>query len=172
MNEFSFDPATEEGSALIPNGVYLAEITSASTAETKNGNGHQLHLTWRIVEGPHENRYVWQSLMFAHTESEMAVKIGRAQIKDICDATGITDEITDRQVFVGKIANIRIGIQKDKREQYPDRNAVLRVSKPIPPKPAENTGFSKAPANSTQKIYEPLKPVPGTGDNLNDSIPF
>jgi Protein of unknown function (DUF669) len=173
MTEFNFDPATEEGSALlIPPGLYLAEITSASTAETKNGNGQQLHLTWRIIEGEQENRYVWQSLMYAHTESAMAVKIGRAGIKDICTAAGITEAVTDHEVFVGKTANIRIGIQKDKRDQYPDRNAVLRVSKPTPPKPTENTGFFRAPANSTQKIYEPLKPVPGTGGALNDSIPF
>ena len=172
MSEFNFDPSAEEGSALIPNGVYLAEITSATTAETKNGNGQQLHLTWRIVEGEHENRYLWQSLMYAHTESAMAVKIGRQGIKDICIAAGITEAVTDHQVFVGKLANIRIATQEDKRGDFPDRNVVRRVSKPAPPKPAGNAGFSKAPANSTQKIYEPLKPVPGRVRDLNDSVPF
>jgi hypothetical protein len=150
----------------VPNGVYTAEITSATTAETKNGNGQMLHLTWRIVEGEHENRYLWQSLIYAHTESPEAVRIGRAGIKDICVAARITEAVTDHQVFVNTIASIRIGTQKDKRGQYPDRNAVLRVSKPTPPKPAENM-------NTTQKIYEPLKPVEGGGKApFNDSIPF
>jgi hypothetical protein len=174
MTEFNFDPSKEEGSALIPPGVYLAECTTASAAETKNGNGKQLHLTWRIVEGSHENRYVWQSLMYAHTESAMAVTIGRQGIKDICLATDITETVTDHQVFVGKIASVRIGIQEDKRGDFPDRNVVKRVTKPLPPRPAENARSSKAPTNSTQKIYEPLKPAAskvGRGD-MNDEIPF
>ena len=78
---------------------------------------------------------MWQSLMYAHTESEMAVKIGRAGIKDICIAAGITEAVTDHQVFVGKMANIRIATQEDKRGDFPDRNVVRRVSKPAPPKP-------------------------------------
>ncbi len=175
MSEFSFDPSTEEGSALIPNGVYLAEITSATTAETKNGTGHMLHLTWRIIEGEHENRYVWQSLIYAHTESEMAVKIGRASIKDICVATGIAEAVTDHQVFVDKIANIRIATQEDKRGDFPDRNVVKRVSKPGAPKPIQRPGAT--PVNATQKIYEPLKPVPGGKPaqgkgEFSDEIPF
>ena len=169
MSEFSFDPSTEEGSALIPNGVYLAEITSATTAETKNGTGHMLHLTWRIIEGEQENRYVWQSLIYAHTESEMAVKIGRAGIKDICVATGIAEAVTDHQVFVDKIANIRIATQEDKRGDFPDRNVVKRVSKPGAPKPA---AARRDTLSATHKVYEPLKPVPGGAADTTWTIRF
>jgi hypothetical protein len=168
MTEFSFDPTTEEGSSLVPGGVYFAEITDASIADTKNGKGCQLHLTWTIRGGEHENRCVWQSLMFAHTESPVAVKIGRQQIKDICDATNITESITDPDIFVGKLANIRVGIQADKTGAYPDRNSVLRVSKPGKPTP------KPAPTTATHKVYEPLKPVAGgkADKDLNDSVPF
>ena len=43
-------------------------------------------------------RYVWQRITFLHSKTQ-AVTIGRKQFKDLCVATGISEQVTDVEVF-------------------------------------------------------------------------
>jgi hypothetical protein len=151
--DLDFDPQTEEGTRydLIPPRVYMAVITDASVAATKNNSGQQVHFTWKILgEGPHENRPVWQSILFAHTNAQ-AVKIGRAKLKDVCVACGVEEKITDLDVFKFKECTITIAIEPGK-DGYDPRNKITRVR----PRELE------------------LKPITGgkVDPGFNDSIPF
>jgi Protein of unknown function (DUF669) len=134
LNEFSFDPTTQEGSHfdLIPPGSYAAEVIEAGIGTPKTGNGSMLSFTWKIItEGPHEGRPVWETYCYLHP-SMQAQEIARRKLKDVCDAMGIKQQVTDPEVFKFKPVLIKVGIESDKNGQYDDKNKILSV-KPLPP---------------------------------------
>jgi hypothetical protein len=148
----AFDIDTEEGLpeiSLLPAGKYPAEIEDAQVGPTKNGSGQAVNLKWRIVDGEYENRVVFQSILITHT-SEEAQRIGRGMFKDVCFSCGLTGKITDLEVLKFKKCSIKVGIEKSRDGQYPDKNRVTRVD------------LYTAPVNGGGAA--------GTG--LNDKIPF
>ena len=137
-----FDPATEEATParhLLPNGKYRAEVIDASVSETKNGRGTLLNLTWQILDpGEFDHRHVYQSILVRH-ESADAQRYGRFKLKDLCDACGVTDAVTDVTVFRNKPCTISVGIERDKDGVYADKNRVNGISQAVstrmPPPP-------------------------------------
>jgi hypothetical protein len=169
--DFDFNPAEEEGTRfdLIPAGTYPVEITEAKVSATRNGHGQQLHLTGRIIEGSHEGRVFWDSIMFAHV-NQMAVKIGRARIKDYCVALGIKERITNPETFKFKPFFATFTIRKDKDGVYPDKNVVTRVRSWSE---GEKGKASPQPAAKAPKGAQPI--ISSKADDktdFEDSIPF
>ena len=124
-----FDPATQEGTSfdLIPIAIYVAQVIEACVvpAQTDKGPSHYIELTWQITEGEYENRFVWQRITFLHSNAQ-ATMIGRKQFKDLCIATGISEQVADVEVFKFIPCEIKVGIEKDKQGCYPDKNKVSR----------------------------------------------
>ena len=129
----TFDPATQEGTTIVPVGTYAAQITDACVAQPKSGDGYYIGLTWQITEGEHEGRCVWQRITFMHSNVQ-AVRIGRQQFKDLCVATGISEQVSDVEVFKFIPCSIRVGIEVDKQDLYRDKNKVSRIL-PLEQKP-------------------------------------
>ena len=71
-------------------------------------------------------RYVWQNITFLHSKTQ-AVTIGRQQFKDLCVATGISEQVTDVEIFKYIPCRLKVGIEKDKQGVYPDKNRVSRI---------------------------------------------
>lgn len=163
-----FDPAKEEATpprTLLPAGKYQAEVTDASVSKTKNGRGTMLNLTWQILDrGPAENRLVFQSIMMRH-ESPEAERYGRYKIKDLCDACGITEAVTDVAVFLHKPCTISVGIERDKGGVYTDKNRVTGI------KPAGAAAMPPPPVTPGVKPNGPAKAKP-TNESFNDEAPF
>jgi Protein of unknown function (DUF669) len=131
-NGFDFDPQTEEGTQpfeLVPKGKYTAEVVDAAIVDIKSGRGQMLKLTWVISGGEYDDRRVFQQIIVRH-ESEEAMRYGRQRIKDLCDACGIRDKVTDVSVFLHKPCQIQIGIEEDKNGEYDPKNKVVRI-KPL-----------------------------------------
>jgi Protein of unknown function (DUF669) len=158
-----FDPATEEGTPplkLLTPGKYRAVVIDGNVSDTKAKNGTMLHLTWSILGGDFDHRLVFQSIIVRH-ESADAQRIGRYMLKDLCDACGITEPVTDVTVFYHKPCTISVGIEKDKNGVYSDKNRVSRImavdptTRPIPPQAPAVNGKTAAP-----------------GGDMNDSIPW
>jgi hypothetical protein len=153
----NFNPEEHEGSKfeLLPVGEYIAQITDSCVVPTKAGDGHRIGLTWQIVEGDYENRYVFENITFSHP-NEMAVAIGRRQLKDLCAACGIDDPVTDVSVFRLIPCRIKVGIEKDKTGLYEDKNKVTRVL-PLegPHKAAATTAKAGASAKPSAKPAAP-----------------
>jgi Protein of unknown function (DUF669) len=128
----TFDPSQQEGSSFnpIPAGEYTLEIIEASVNEARNGNGDRLNLTCKVIEGEHENRYVWHGITLTNSSTQ-AVEIGRKQLKDLCVACAITDPVTDAEVFKFKPFLARVVIRVDKDGVYADQNKIARVL-PLP----------------------------------------
>src|SRR5262249_23063154 len=96
-NEFDFDPQTEEGSQpfeLVPKGKYTAEVVDAAIVDIKSGRGQMLKLAWVISGGDYDDRRIFQQIIVQH-DNEDAMKFGRQRIKDLCDACGIRERVTD-----------------------------------------------------------------------------
>jgi hypothetical protein len=130
----AFDTAKEEGSPdfePIPKGQYVASITDAKVGPLKSGKGQAVQLTWKIEGGQYANRLIFDRVIVAH-ESAEAMKFGRRKLKDIADACGVKDSITDLTVLLNKPCSIYVKIEQDDAGEYPPKNRVGRV-KPVAP---------------------------------------
>jgi hypothetical protein len=123
-----FDPTVEEGShfELLPIGTYVAQVAEATVSQPKSGDGWQVNLSWQITEGEFEGRLVWQRITFQHSSAQATV-IGRRQFKDLCDAVGVSEQVTDVSVFQFVPCKIKVGIERDKNGLYEDKNRVSRI---------------------------------------------
>jgi hypothetical protein len=144
----TFEPENQEGNSwgLIPPNEYVAQIIEASVVQPKSGDGYHLALTWKIGEGDHENRQVYQRITYTHS-NEQAQTIGRKTLKDLCTALDINEHLEDVEVFLFKPARIKIGIEKDKNGVYEDKNIVKRIL-PLEASPADSTAPNAAPQAS------------------------
>jgi hypothetical protein len=140
MLETAFDVDNEEGTPpreLLPTGKYTAEISTATVGPTKNKRGQMVNLTWTIAEGDYEKRLVFQNILIRH-DSEDAQRFGRQKFKDVCEACGVTGQVTDLDVLRWKPCTLTVITRKDKDGQYPDKNEVSNV---LPLKPAARDDF-------------------------------
>ena len=55
------------------------------------------------------------------------MRIGRARFKDVADACGVTDTITDLNVLRLKPCLIFVKIETDESGEYPPKNRITRV---------------------------------------------
>ena len=130
----AFDTANEEGSPAfepVPKGQYVASITDAKVGPLKSGKGQAVQLTWKIEGGQYANRLIFDRVIVAH-ESAEAMKFGRRKLKDIADACGVKDSITDLTVLLNKPCSVYGKIEQDDAGQYPPKNRIGRV-KPVAP---------------------------------------
>jgi hypothetical protein len=172
MTQFSemFDPSQYQGTAydLLPIGIYSAQIEAEITVP-QSLDGQGVKLVWSITEGEYEKRQVWQHITFAHSSTQ-AQDIGRRQLKDLCEACGITTSISGPDPFKFIPCKIRVGIKKDKDGVYEDKNVVTRVwlasyEPPVsgarPPKPqaagASSPKPPKSPASPVEAMMEGVR---------------
>ena len=131
LNE-AFDTANEEGSPAfepIPAGRYVASITDAKAGPLKSGKGQAVTAKWEVQDGEYAGRQIFDRIIVSH-ESAEAMKFGRRKLKDIADAVGVTEAITDLTVLQNKPCSISVKIEDDPNGDYPPKNRVGRV-KPI-----------------------------------------
>jgi hypothetical protein len=156
----TFDPAGTQGNTwdLLPVDEYLATIVEIAVTQPRSGNGHNVAITWKIDEGDYAGRQVWQRITYVHS-SEQAQKIGRKQLKDLTEATGMSGELVeDVEVFLFKRAKIKVGIEHDNNGVYDDKNKVMRIL-PLESQPA----VAKSPTATVKPQPKPqaqLKPGP------------
>jgi hypothetical protein len=147
----TFDPETQEGNSwnLLPIDEYIATIVEIAVAQPKSRDGYYVAVTWKIDEGEYEGRQVWQRITYVHS-SEQAQTIGRKQLKDLCNATGLGGEhVEDVEVFMFKRAKIKVGIDHDKSGEYDDKNKVTRI------RPLDETPSSPAVAKPQPQAVKP-----------------
>jgi hypothetical protein len=146
----AFDVANEEGSPAfepLPAGAYVAAVKDIKAGPLKSGKGQAVLVTWEVDDDKYSGRLIWDRIIVVH-ESAEAMKFGRRKFKDLADACGIKDAITDLDVMQGKVCMVSVKIEIDPNGEYPPKNRVTRISA-ITPK-----------ANGSGKA------------ELNDEIPF
>jgi hypothetical protein len=145
----AFNPAAEEGTpepTLLRQGHYVACVVDAIIKPYKTGKGQAVFLTWELMDDECAGRKLWSKCTLSH-ESEKAMKFGRQQFKDICDACGITDAFTDLTLLYNKPCSIWVRIEEGDG-QYPPKNEVGKV-KPVSAKGGNGPVKEKVPFNDT-----------------------
>ena len=130
----AFNTQAEEGTPdfqPLPAGNYVATIVDAKVGPLKSGKGQAVLLQWEVQSGANRGRLIFDRVIVAH-ESAVAMKFGRRKLKDIADACGVKDSITDLTVLLNKPCSIYVKIEQDDAGEYPPKNRVGRV-KPVAP---------------------------------------
>jgi hypothetical protein len=108
----------EEGTNL-PLGNYTAQIVEAEITTLPSRNSFQgqacsLELTWQAMRGEYKDCLVRQSIPFQHSNVQVQ-ETGRAQLKDLCAACGITKAIKTADPLMWIPCRIKIGESADGR---------------------------------------------------------
>jgi hypothetical protein len=125
----AFDTANEEGTPafqLLSPGSYVATIVDAGAGPLKSGKGQAVSLQWEIQGGANQGRLIFDRVIVSH-ESAEAMKYGRRKLKDIADACGVNDPITDLTVLLNKPCSIYVKVEHDDAGDFPPKNRVGRV---------------------------------------------
>lgn len=125
MVQLNFDARTVEpivGIEPVPAGWYKVMIDDSERRPTKNADGSYINLRYSIIEGQYAGRKIFQMLNIENP-SVQAKEIAFRQLSAIQHAIGVL-QITDTAELHGKPLQIRVRIQKDPNEQYPDQNQV------------------------------------------------
>jgi len=144
FNAAEVEPST--GYDVIPAGEYEAIITDSEMKPTKNNNGSYLQLTFQLVGGQYDCRFVWARLNLDNP-NEQAVEIAQRELSAICRAVGVmtpqdSSELHDIPLI------IKVGIEPA-RGQYSESNSI-KAYKSIgegaaKSAPAATGGAKKAP---------------------------
>jgi hypothetical protein len=105
LSEFDFSSVEPSSFGLIPNGKYVAMITSVEKRETKAGTGHYLAMRFDIIDGKYKGRVVFNNLNLWNPNPQ-AVKMSQRDMAGICRAVGV---MTPKDA--SELANKAIGIQ-------------------------------------------------------------
>lgn len=139
---------------LLPLGEYDFEILDAEETTSKAGND-MIKMKVKIFTDDHGERTIFDYLM-----ENVAYKLRHA-----AEACGLLESyesgVLDAEDFKRKVGRCKIGVQKDKSGQYPDRNVIQDYLIDAP------KGDAPKPASS----YARRQPAMA-GGHIDDDIPF
>ena len=127
----------------IPAGSYDAQVSSCEWKENSQHTGEIISVKYTIIGPTHNNRIVYSNFNIRNVSAK-AEEIGQQQFSDFTRACGFDDMPDDTDMYVGKILNIRIGIEDSNRVEpgKEPRNIVIGFKRsdspapmPEPPKP-------------------------------------
>jgi len=147
FNAQNVEPA--EAFTALPAGLYHAQIVESDLKQTKTGSGHYLQLTWKVLDGQHTGRLIFDRLNIAN-QNETAQKIGQQQLSALCHAVGIL-QVADSSQLHNKPCRIKVTVRKD--DQYGDSNEV---------KGYEAAGGTAASAPAMPAFAKPAAPAGNT----------
>ena len=128
---------------LIPPGRYTARIVASEMRTTTKGDGEYLQLTWSILGGDFDDKYVWQRLNIVN-KSDRAQSIAKRQLKNLMNALNV-EELDDSEQLHDQPLDIDVVIEKG-TNGYSDKNDVKGFYSNIPsPAPAPAPAAPSAP---------------------------
>lgn len=141
----------------IPAGSYRAVLIKSEWTDTKAGNGRYIALSFKVLEGQHKNRMVFDNLNLEN-KSEQAVQMARGSLKAICAAVGVL-KATDTSQLHNIPLIIKVGCTK-RKDTGDIQNTIKgyestsggtnpsggKTSPPIEPKGDADSGDGKTPS--------------------------
>lgn len=125
MAEIRFNPAAveDDGSDFtpLPAGRYLVEIIESDTRPTKNGSGEYVHLKMRVVDGPYENRLLFDNLNYINQNSTTQ-QIAQKSLRRLCRLCSIEGELENTEQLHFHRFHVSVSIRAD--TGYGPQNAV------------------------------------------------
>lgn len=143
--------APETGFDPIPNGVYLACIEASEEKQTNAGDGSYVSLTLQIIDGDFKGRKLWHNLNLEN-KNDQAVGIARAQLSQICRATGIlrpndSSELHDIPMAIHVAVRKRkdTGEMQNSINKFEEAGVIERDRQPVNPGGGVVPGASNMP---------------------------
>ena len=133
----------------LPAGIYNAQVIDSDLKPTKNGTGHYLQLTWKVLDGQYAGRLAFDRLNI-HNANETATKIGQQQLSALCHAAGVL-QVQDSSQLHNRPCRIKVVIRKD--DHYGDSNEIKGYEAIAGAKPA-------APAFMAPPVAKPAAGAP------------
>lgn len=106
---------------VLPAGEYEVVIVKSEKKATKSGNGAMLSLELQVLNGPYQNRKLFDNLNLWN-QSETAAKIAKASLSAICRAVGVMTP-NDSTDLHNK--PLRVKVKVEKSDEYDDRNKIV-----------------------------------------------
>ena len=139
--------------APLPAGEYTCAIKTAEIKPTKDGTGKYVNLLWEVEDGEFARRTLF-AIINIKNKSEVAEKIGKAQLGDIMRANGIAT-LTDTDQLIAAMMSLRVvigeyqGVAKNEIKGYKD--AVCGTAMPNPKYPPSMEGANLRGENSPER---------------------
>jgi hypothetical protein len=138
------------GFPVVPAGDYEVVITESKLEPTKKGDGKYLKLTLQIINGPEQNKKIFDQLN-TQNPSEIAQKIGRAALSSICRAVNVltpkdSAELHMKPLRAKVIVNNdpQYGMKNEVKSYHPRSGVATQVSNPLAVAPS-----SQVPSGAT-----------------------
>lgn len=123
MANFGFnvaEVAPAQGFDALPAGEYKVNVEESELKVTKAGTGQYLNLSLRVIEGPFQNRIIFDR-MNIDNPNPVAQQIGREALSALCHACGKPGAMDSAELHnIPVIA--KVVVKKD--DQYGDKNEV------------------------------------------------
>ena len=125
MTALNYDPSKVEDVGegnfrVIPPGIYNVVIVDSGLKPTKAGNGQYLELTYQIIEGPEVGQTVKDRINIVNPSVD-AQRIGRSQLRKICDAVGHKGQLKDSCQLHNKPMAIKVVVEEFESNKEPGR---------------------------------------------------
>jgi hypothetical protein len=109
----------------IPADVYIVQVTKSEMKATKDATGEMLKLEFTVLEGEYSGRKIYENLNLVN-KNEMAVKIARSKLKQICQACGLA-QIEDSAELHGIPFKGLVVIEESKDPKYDPQNRLKKA---------------------------------------------
>ena len=143
IGQFDSDQEETMDFTPLPAGDYLIQAEISEVKETKAGDGHYLQVEFRVLQGDHENRKLWDRFTLANP-SERAVQVGRGKLAGLCRAAG-RPQINDSAEVHGIPVMARVRVRPASSD-YPEQNEIssYRAVEATKAEPTKPNGGKKA----------------------------
>jgi hypothetical protein len=163
MAEIRFNPEAVEDDGVdfapLPQGRYLVEIIESDTRPTKSGGGEYVHLKMRVVEGPYENRLLFDNLNYIN-QNATAQQIGQKNLRRLCRLCSIEGELENTEQLHFHRFHVSVAIKAD--TGFGPQNAVRYPDAPDPNQ-MEMLAEAPEPAPAPKPAARPVARPAATG---------
>ena len=103
----------------VPAGIYEVQITDADLKTTRNGDGQYIWMELTVIRNPEFQERKFFANITISNPSQKAVDIGRAQLGDLLEVTGLT-VLDDTDLLKNKTLKVKVKVQ-DGTKDYPNK---------------------------------------------------
>lgn len=140
----------DDGFTVVDPGIYTVVIIESDLKDTQKG-GKMLVLKYQIMDGQYIGSVLTDRINIVNS-SDTAQKIGRSQLKSVCDAIGHKGLLENSAQLHGKPYSVKVAVVEFESNKEPGKmlksNHIEKRMAKITPGAAPATPATQAPASS------------------------
>tara|TARA_Y100000401_G_scaffold96111_1_gene83066 strand:- start:80 stop:511 length:432 start_codon:yes stop_codon:yes gene_type:complete len=117
----------------LPEGTYSVELDKAEVTATKNNDGFYLACSFKVTEGDHTKRLIWENFMLSSSNpgSQRGVNVGTDRLNKMLKSIGVYggfeslgNDGSEVEQFKGRGLILDVGIDPQEGTKYDPRNKI------------------------------------------------